>query len=447
MARCSLFALVLVWVLTSAAAQAKIFNPTTFRLANGLEVVVIPNHRVPVVTHMLWYKVGAADEPRGKSGIAHFLEHLMFKGTPRTPEGVFSARVRRVGGSENAFTSLDYTAYHQTVDPAHLAMVMELEADRLRGIALTDAQVAAEREVILEERRGRYDTRPSGLFREQIAAATYLAYPYRIPVIGWAAEMKGLSRQDALDFFDTWYAPNNAILVVAGDVTAARVKTLVEKFYGPVPARPVPDRTVIRGVEPPQLAPRRVAMTHERVRRARWSRIYLAPSHRYGRAEDVYALEVLAEILGGGPTSRLYRRLVVDNKIAIAAGAYYSGDNFGPGQFGFYGRPHPGSDLAALEAAFDAEITTVLRDGVTPAEVAVAQKKMRAEAILARDKVTFPALYFGTALATGMTVAEAEAWPERIAAVDAAAILRAAQSLFDARRSTTATLAPKEANQ
>src|SRR5260370_39541632 len=253
------------------------FGAEGFTLANGLQVVVIPNHRATVVTQMVWYKVGGADEPRGKSGIAHFVEHLMFRGTKEVPPGMFSRLDAQNGGSDHASTAEDYTAYHQTVALDRLPLVMKLEADRMANLVITDAVVLPEREVIIEERRSRIDNSPAALLNEQVNAAIYLHHPYRIPTIGWEHEMQLLSTQDALDHYRTWYAPNNAVLVIAGDITMAQLKPLAEQYYGPIPARAVPPRD--RLIEPPHPATARLELPSPRVAQADWTRSYLAPSH------------------------------------------------------------------------------------------------------------------------------------------------------------------------
>ena len=297
---------------STGMAQAKVFDPQTFTLANGLQVVVVENHRAPVVTHMVWYRCGAADEKPGKTGIAHFLEHLMFKGTKTMGPGAFSAKVARYGGDENAFTASDYTAYFQSVAVERLADVMRLEADRMANLVLTDKEVLPERDVILEERRQRTDNEPGARLSEMMRASLFLNHPYRMPTIGWENEMRGLTTADALDWYGKWYAPNNAILIIAGDVTVDQVRPLAEKYYGVIAKRDVPVRS--RPQEPTQFAPRRVTLESAEVKQGQWSRQYQAPSYRIGPKEDVYALEVLAEILGGNTTSRLYRRLVVDDR-------------------------------------------------------------------------------------------------------------------------------------
>lgn len=438
--------LLLIMAMTTSMvtwARAAVFEPSHFTLDNGLEVVVVSDHRAPVVTHMVWYRVGAADEPRGKSGIAHFLEHLMFKGTDKFGPGEASRIIARIGGNENAFTSQDYTAYYQTVAPAKLETVMEIEADRMVNLKLSEEHVIAERDVVLEERRTRTDNSDAGKFREQVNAAMYLAYPYRIPIIGWEHEIRELSQDDAIAFYKRWYAPNNAILVVAGDVTQDTVRTLAEKHYGPIARRPIAGRDRVK--EPPQLAPRRLSMTSPQIGQARFARRYLAPSHSHGASDHKLALEVLTEILGGGTTSRLYRALVFDAKVAVSAGSWYGGDDIGPSTFGFYGSPVDGKTVGDVEAAIDAEIEKLLRDGVRDDEIASAIKRLTRSAIFARDSVTAPARIIGAALALGRTIDDIESWPERVAKVTADDVLAAARATLKLERSVTSTLLPEGA--
>ena len=422
----------------SNPAYAGVFNPESFTLENGMQVVVIPNHRVPIVTHMVWYKVGSADEPRGKSGIAHFFEHLMFKATKNLKSGEFSKTVARNGGRDNAFTSYDYTGYHQNVAVDRLPIVMKLEADRMRNLIIDKDQIEPERQVVLEERRSRTDNSPAAKLGEQINAALFINYPYRDPIIGWDHEIRGLSVEDLLTFYDAWYRPNNAILVVAGDVTAAKLRPLAEKYYGVIAAKPVPPRT--RTMEPPHNTARRVILRDVRVRQPSWRRLYLAPSLSYGETKHAYPLEVLAQILGGGTTSRLYRSLVVDKKLAISAGAFYSGGDLGPSRFGYYASPRPGISMDQLEEAMNNEITNLLNSGVTEKEVSRAISTMQAEAIYARDSIGVGARVLGSALASGLTVEDVESWPDRIGAVTVVGINEAAKAVFDEKHSVTGLL-------
>jgi zinc protease len=421
-------------------AAAMRFGAEGFTLANGLQVVVIPNHRAPAVTQMVWYKVGAADEPRGKSGIAHFLEHLMFRGTKDVPPGQFSRLVAQNGGRDNAFTSEDYTAFYQTVAVDRLPLVMRLEADRMQNLQISDAVVLPEREVIIEERRSRTDNNPAALLTEQVHAALYLNHPYRIPTIGWAHEMEKLSTEDALAQYRSWYAPNNAVLVVAGDVTTAQVKSLAEQYYGPIPARAVPPRS--RLVEPPHVASIRLEYRSPRVAQANWTRSYLAPSYTGGETRHAYALEVLAQIVGGGATSRLNRALVIEQKVAQSAGAFYDPGALDLSTFGFYAVPRGDRTVADVERATEAEIKTLLLKGVTGEEVERAKKRMIAEAVYARDSLSGPANIFGAALVIGRTIEDVESWPARIAAVTVDQVDDAARYVVRDDTAVTSVLLP-----
>lgn len=428
---------------TFGPARAALFHPETFKLKNGLQVVVIPNHNSPAVTQMVWYKAGRADEKLGKSGIAHFLEHLMFKGTKTVAPGEFDRLVAANGGRQNAFTTQDYTAFYQTVAKDRLEMMMRLEADRMTNLALSDDQVTPERKVILEERRMRIDNDPAALLNEEMHATLYLNEPYRIPTIGWYHEMESLTRADAITWYRTWYAPNNAILIVGGDVTAKEVRPLAEKYYGVIPARPIPPR--VRPTEPPHRAVVRLDMTSDQVRSPSWTRLYLAPSYKTDD-KAAYALQVLEEVISGGETSRLYQSLVVDQKVAAQAGAGYSPDSLASTDFALYFRPRPGVSIAKGEAAMSEEIEKLATKGVTAEEVARAKKRMIASTVYALDSLQAGPRIFGTALATGRTVEEVEAWPDRIAAVSVEEVNAAAKKLFELRNAVTGVLRPKVAS-
>lgn len=417
-----------------------IFNPEVATLPNGMKIIVLTHRRAPVVTHMVWYRVGSADEPRGQSGIAHFLEHLMFKSTKSLSNGEFSRIVAANGGQENAFTSYDYTGYHQKVAKDRLPIVMRLEADRMTNLVLTEKDIVSERKVIIEERNSRTDTRPSSLLWEQMMASLYQHYPYRIPIIGWRYEMERLSRKNALDFYKLHYAPNNAILIVSGDVSMADVLPLAKKYYGPIKRANLPPRTRVH--EPPQRVARRVTMTDARVREPSWTRLYYAPSFSYGAKKHAYALSVLSEILGEGETSRLYQNLVVKQKVATRFGTSYAGTRLGPGYFYIGATPARGVSIAKLEAAIDAELALVAKNGVTDAELARVKRRMKAELAYARENTRTGAYVFGTALTTGRTVADIEAWPDRVNALTVADIKAAAQYVLMARKSVTGLLLP-----
>jgi len=440
-----IFVFLIVLVLGFAAppqgAHAKVFDPETFTLDNGLEVVVLTNRRAPIVTHMLWYKVGAADEPLGKSGIAHFLEHLMFKGTETLGPGEFSDIVARNGGQENAFTSYDYTGYFQTVAKDRLEIVMKYEADRMTNLKLNDEVVLPERDVVLEERSSRVDREPSSQLGEALRAVLFLNHPYGLPVIGWEEEIRTLTSEDAIAFYRRWYAPNNAVLIVAGDVDADEVRALAETYYGVIPARELPVRQ--RPPEPEQNAARRVTLEHERVRQPAVTISYLAPSYQAGASEYAEALQVLDEILGSGSTSRLYRSLVVEQAVAAGAGSGYGASSLDLSAFTLFGSPRPGVPLDKVEAALREELARLLEDGVSEEEVEVAKRRMVASAVYARDSLGSGPRIFGRALTTGETVESVESWPERIEAVTVEQVNDAAKAVFDDRHSATGILLPK----
>ena len=421
--------------------MAQRFGAESFTLANGLEVVVLPKHQAPAITQMVWYKTGAADDPRGKSGIAHFLEHLMFKGTKANPPGALTAMIAQTGGRENAFTTEDVTVFHETVPKDRLEMVMRLEADRMTGLQISDAVLRPEREVILEERRTRIDNDPAALFREQLTANLFLNDSYRIPTIGWEHEMRTLGTEDALAAYRKWYAPNNAILIVAGDVETAEVRALAERIYGPLEARPTPAR--LRLEEPPHRAAVRLEMKNPRVAQPSWRRIYIAPSYRAGASEHAYALQVLAEILGGGAESRLYKSLVLKQEIALSASADYGPSAIGLSTFGLFATPKPGIAIADLEAAVDQELHRLAEQGVEADEVKRAERRMQAAAIYASDSAGGPANIIGTALAIGQSLEDVAAWPDRIGAITPAEVEAAAKAVLVERNSATGILLPE----
>lgn len=432
--------LVLGLLAAPGGARAEVYGAETFFLDNGMQVVVVPNHRVPVVTHMVWYHVGAADEPTGKTGVAHLLEHLMFKGTDDLAPGEFSRTVAALGGRDNAFTSYDYTAYFQTVAKQHLGTVMRMEADRMTDLRLEEEHVRTERDVVLEERRQRTDNDPSALLDERARAVMYHNHPYRNPVIGWAEEIAALERPDVMAYYKRHYAPDNAILVVAGDVTPEEVRELAEQHYGVIPAQGVDER--VRPAEPPPVAERRVVLRDPQVHQPSWSRRYLAPTYTSGASEHAYPLQILAEVIGDGPTSRLYRHLVMERELAAGAGAAYSPEALDYGTFYVWATPRPGVDMAELEAAVVEELEAIRRDGVDPQEVERAKTRLRANVIYARDSVSRGAFHIGRALTTGTTVEDVEAWPQRIAEVTPEQVDAAARFILQDARAVTAVLLP-----
>jgi zinc protease len=414
-------------------------NVSHFTLANGLELVVIPDRRTPVVTHMIWYKVGSADEPLGKSGVAHFLEHLMFKGTAKHPAGHFSRTLTMLGGQENAFTSTDYTGYFQRTSREHLRTLMEFEADRMTGLVLTDDVVLPELQVVLEEQNSRVANNPGARLGEQVVAALYLNHPYGRPVIGWRHEIEQLNREEALAFYRRFYTPNNAVVVVAGDVTAAEVKALAEETYGKAePRSDIGPR--VRPKEPIPEAVRHVTLADPRVAQPSLQRSYLVPSYASAKPGEAEAIDVLAHVLGNGSTSRLYRTLVAEKNLATSAGAWYQGSALDLSRFGLYASPKPGTSLPQLEEAIDAVIAAIVDQGITPEELARAKTRLIADVVYDQDNQSTLARWYGTALTTGMSVESVRSWPDRVRAVTADAVHQAARRFLDKRRSVTGYL-------
>ncbi|CAN5146102.1 pitrilysin family protein [soil metagenome] len=432
----------------AAVSPARADNPplypgvTSFVLDNGMQVVVIPDHRAPVVTHMVWYKVGAADDPPGKSGIAHFLEHLMFKRTATYGEGEFSARVAAYGGNDNAFTTSDVTVYHQTIARERLGTMMGFEADRMVNLVIDDAALIPERQVILEERRMRIDSSPGSRLGEAMDAALFENSHYGIPVIGWEHEMATLDREDALAQYARYYMPNNAVLVVAGDVTPEEVRKLADTTYGKIPRRAdLPPR--IRLKEPPQETPRVVTLTDARVTQPSFRRAYLVPSVFTAAPGEAEALDVLAEVLDGGSTARLNSQLVRGKGIAVSAGAGYGSIAVGETQFSLSGTPRGDVSASELAAAFDAVIAELIEKGVTTEELDRAKRRVRSDAVYRQDNPSGLANSFGAALADGGSIDLVRSWPDRIAAVTGAQVVAAAGKYLDIRRSVTGYLMPE----
>jgi zinc protease len=414
---------------------------THSQLENGLQIVVIPDHRTPVVTHMVWYQNGSADDPPGKSGIAHFLEHLMFKGTKAHPKG-FSDLVAELGGQENAFTAYDYTAYFQRVAKEHLGAMMAFEADRMTGLILTDEVVAPERDVVLEERRMRTDTDPAQQLNEAVQASLFPHHPYGTPVIGWGHEIETLDRTDALTYYERFYTPANAILIVAGDVDSAEVERCARETYGRIPAREKPPRR-FRPQEPEPRAHRLVTLADPKVEQPAHERVFLVPSYTTGREGEAEALEVLTHILGGGHTSLLYRDLVVERKLAVAIGAYYMGTSLDATRLWIYAMPTPSTSLEQLDRAIDEVIARIADEPTDEADLQRARTRLVADAIYAQDNQASLARWYGASLATGLTIDDITRWPERIEAVSAPDVQTAARKWLDRRRAVTGFLLPE----
>jgi zinc protease len=424
----------------SARAQdTKVFQ---FALQNGMQVVVVPDHRAPIVTQMLWFRVGAVDDPPGLSGMAHFFEHMMFRGTTNVPGEQFAQTVARNGGEENAFTTHDYTCFYEQISKDKLQLMMHLDADRLVNLDLSDSNVNTERSVVLEERRMRVDNDPQSLMREQMDAALNLSHPYGRPVIGWPYEVRHIDRIDAHDFYLHHYAPNNAILVVAGDVTPEEVRLAASAEYGKVPARQLALRWDF--AQPPRLGETRMAIGRPDVNVPVVERLYRVPSYTSGGPGVAEALETLAQLMGGDATSAFYRELVVKRRLASDAGASYDGYARDTGEFTVYAVPRPGVRLEVLEQAVDAVMKSYLVAQPNVADLERAKTQLVADATYQRDSQYQLASAYGQALVIGLTADDVDEWPDRIRAVTGSAVQQAAIRYLIKQEAVTGYLRPAQ---
>lgn len=440
-------ALAVLATLSLSAPLRAAGDVSDFVLDNGMQVVVIEDHRAPVVVHMVWYRAGSADEPPGQSGVAHFLEHLLFKGTDTLAPGEFSATVAQNGGTDNAFTSYDYTAYYQRVAADRLPLMMRMEADRMKNLRLSEEDIQTERDVILEERNMRVENNAAALFREQKDAVQYLNHRYGVPVIGWMHEMETLDREDALSFYGTYYSPNNAILVVAGDVQPEEVLTLAQEHYGVIPANPDLPGERYRSAEPPQTAERRLTYRDARVAQPYVSRSYLAPERDSGAQEEAAALTILAEVLGGSTTSILAEKLQFEAQTAIYSGAFYRGGSLDDTTFDMVVVPAPGVTLQQAEDAMDQVLADLLKTGIDDDRLERVKLQIRASEIYALDNTEGLANRYGRALTQGLTVQDVQEWPHILEAVTAQDVLSAARNVLDRRKSVTGWLMSEEVGQ
>ena len=423
------------------ASGGGVFHPQSFTLENGLQVVIIEDHRVPAISHFIWYRVGAMDEPRGKSGIAHFLEHLMFKATKTIPEGEFSRRIGRMGGDLNAFTAWDYTAYYVKIAREHLPVVMAMEADRMRNIDLSEEAVKTERDVVLAERKQVVDSDVTRQFGEQMAAALYQNHPYSVPIIGWMHEIKALNRQDALAFYQTYYAPNNAVVVITGDITLKDAKALAQQHYGPLKPSVLPPRVSLS--EPPHLAHRRLSMNDARVSMPTWERQYIVPSALNAQEDNTpFALQVLSALLASGDTGLLHEHLVHDLGLANAVSVDYDAQRRGPSVFEISVVPSNPAKPAfqKIESSLE-DVLNTLETRLTEEDIARVKTTLVAEATFARDGLFYPGMIVGQTLSIGQPVDYIETWPSRIASVTKQDIVAALKTLR-LENAVTGTLAP-----
>ena len=424
-----LFALVVALFLSAPAfAQEKTFNAESFTLGNGMDVVVIPNHRAPVVMHMVWLRAGSGDEQKGQSGAAHFVEHLMFKGTEKIAPGEFSKKVRALGGNDNAFTSYDFTAYHQSVAAEHLETMMEMEADRMTGLTFPQAEVDSEKLVVIEERRERTENDPRTFFYEQMRAALFVNHPYGTPVIGWFHEVDALNRPAVKSYYDAWYAPNNAILVVSGDITAEKLKPIAERTYGQIPRKEVPKRNWT--TVPPLPGQPVLTMRHPTIRQPSLSRLYRVPSYHMSKPDSL-ALQVLQDAVSGGAATRFYKSLVVEKKLATGINLDYNGSQWSDATLAIGAVPADNVDMKDLEAAIDDELRALVKDGITDQEITEAKTRMKDAAAFARDSLSGPAMIFGAALTSGETIEDVEFWPANIDKVTTEQVQDVAKRFLD----------------
>lgn len=439
MIRCIVYILCLFLPFSVAAKDIVI---ETMTLGNGMQVVVIPNKKVPAVSHMVWYKVGAIDEELGKSGLAHYLEHLMFKGTARFGSGVFSEKVARSGGNDNAFTTYDATAYYQNIARDKLEMVMEMEADRMHNLLFNSEEILRERDVILEERRMRVDSSPSAILREQMQSALFLNHPYGRPLIGWQHEMEALTEEDAHQFYVQYYHPSNAVVVVSGDITLDEFRPLAQKYYAPILPRDVSPRRQVS--EPQQKAARFIVLSDVRTQQEEWRRYYLAPSVNTKGKEHSYALLVLSRMLGDTATSYLYEDLVINRHKATAVSSSYDDINLGPSVFAFQAVPAPGVELKALEQEVEASILRFLEEGITSSRLKRAKKALITETIYAREDLKTMAYIVGFLAATGVDLDYVNNWNKNIKKVSLRDVKEAAQYVFKDSQSVTGWLVVQE---
>ena len=397
--------LIMAQSFTVQAADNKIYNAKSLNLPNGMQVIVIENHRTPAVTHMVWYKVGGGDEVMGKTGLAHYLEHLMFKGSKLVKPGDFSKKVKAWGGNDNAFTSWDYTAYYQTVPKDKLESVMLMEADRMQGLNFNDESALTERDVVIQERKERTDSNPSAQLGEAMRAALFVNHPYSRPIIGWDNELQKLTPQLAREFYKQYYAPQNAILVVSGDVNARDVFEKANTIYGRMDNGDAMKR-VAWPVVPHIYGQTTVEHKHSSVKQPIWRKLYRAPSAGDNYREFL-ALSVAENIIGGN-TGLLYKSLVVDKKITSSISFYYSGISVSDGTLSIGAGPLEGVSFGEINTAVNDVLTDVAINGVTAEQIAKSVEQLQDEAVFERDSLTGPAMMVGYQLAAGLSLDQIE---------------------------------------
>jgi zinc protease len=411
-------------------------------LDNGMHVVLIPNHKVPVVSHMVWYKVGAQDEVEGETGLAHLLEHLMFKATDTLASGEFSSRVAKAGGEDNAFTHYDYTGYFQNISKDKLEMVMEMEASRMQNLQLNEKELEIEKLVVLEERRTRTDNNPLALLAEKMNSDLFTSHSYARPIIGWQEDIKNLTLQDTQDFYTKYYSPNNAILIVVGDIDRNALESLAIKYYGTIPAKPLEKRSVIRTIEAKE--PLNITYHDARVTQPHWLRFYVAPQQTNAECTECYALTLLSYLLGETRTSKLYESLVVEQKIASRISTYYNDLVLGPASFSISAIPSQNVSPERLEKAIDKELNDVITTPFSDEQLERAKNSLDAQIIYSQESFATLGQIFGNVYSLGLDGAYVTNWQHKIRAVTKEDIQKAASSLLQKNHSITGILLPQE---
>ena len=391
--------------------KSKLFDAKQFKLKNGLQVIVIENSRAPVVSQMIWYNVGSIDEKFGKSGLAHFLEHLMFKGTKKFPSGYYSKYISKNGGTENAFTSFDYTAYYQIVPTEHLEKIVELEADRMTNLTLTDEQVETEKKVILEERYQRIDSKPSAILDESIRKSLFPNHTYGTPIIGWEHEIKALTIDDVRKFYNDYYNPKNAILIFSGDVSLKKAKEYSEKYFGKIKVKNQININRIKLNDPVLRTNIRINYDDENVKQKIWKRSFKTSSYKESIKNGI-ALDLGLKILTGGSTSILYRELVEKKKLVSSIGGYYQGMSRDKATVNFYAIPNENVEISNLEKQIYEIMKQSVVNGITEDRFILQKKKYEHESIYLRDSIFQPAQIVGEALSIGIALEEIESWDE-----------------------------------
>jgi zinc protease len=436
-------AVALVSLISSGA-----FASNEYSLGNGLKLVVKEDHRSPVVISQIWYKAGSIDELNGATGVAHVLEHMMFKGTKKVPGGEFSRRIAAAGGRENAFTSRDYTAYFQQLQKSRLPLAMELESDRMRNLVLTEDEFAKEIKVVMEERRLRTDDQPRALVHEKMTATAYQSHPYRRPVIGWMNDLENMNVSDAKEWYDRWYAPNNAVLVVVGDVNPKEVFVLAQKYYGQIKSRPLlPLDKRKPQTEPLQVGIKRITVKAP-ARLPYLAMGYHAPVLRNPATDwEPYALEMLAGVMDGNESARLNKELVRERRIASSAGAGYDSTARGPGMFYLDGTPSEGRTVADLEAALRGEVEKLVRDGVTEEELARVKAQVVAGHVFQLDSMAYQAMQIGQLESIGLSYRDVDTMLKKLQAVTAEQVRDVAKKYLKDDSLTVAILDPQPLEQ